>query len=944
MTSSPFQAALTQPEGHASFSPLRALVSAHHFTGPEFPAVAENYLNAFCNSSQPVVRRRWIGIALACMLEKRNVAEYVQQLQESLRGLGAIILSDEERGTTKIIAGLIMRQGLEQGIEYQKFWPSDKVTNSAPIFPRGADPAWVQNFHFFLNALGDLALKSPTSSTSTVYPASLAPSDELHCIEPCNGFLVAALDDAILTIIAPEIHPQNWHFVDIPLDRILNTRSKFQLEDSEPCILTMTLKTEPWSFCLDSTQQTTNEISLIFRHSQDALEWKKRIIQYQSERGASHIPHVSTVDARSSPSIQQCPQESLHHSAEHSASKVCPKTSSKPLAPRSPTKLPRIAPHASPRAEWMASSISKRKTYSKGKLPKVSQAAKQQALNQLIAHSDTIDTDAKHDGEEGTESDASSATSASQRRSLSSKKATNNTKTRKSRAKHTADDDGEYVPSQAKLKRKTNNKRKADLDSTEDSKQNKKPRVQPGYHESSTSTAPNRRDGCKSLGKPASSAVSSRHSLIDGLRASNKPTNTHDAAFKKPTLPAHITQAPSTPTKPRKKPVETPGRLQTPRDARRPFHDNDFSHMPSSPPIICEADEEGDWLQETAAEAAILSSNSKPVPASPNAESTAISGHADCEDVASEKRTGDSQTAKSDPFTRRPVGKKISSFIRRLTGDEPAHAASEPRPNVSPSMSETGGSGIHETEGVVEPDHRLSPNKTHNTPHTHPTGVDEQLPLNVVDVSPAQGSDLSEHAFVSPISKQDAKLQTIDTAFGHGIDSSALIHNRVIGYESVTQIVNDSHCRDDQQDSSEADLPPLFFHSSPPRVGSPSSHSSTSAGRGSSIQPILPLSQAEEAEWEANLEPYQRDLHDLLVRTSKRVMRHIVDKESGLDEIVETFQSDGEHVVESLLRRHENEYKCIFTDMESKKTALRAELELAMKQVAEERRRVNGLV
>jgi hypothetical protein len=78
--------------------------------------------------------------------------------------------------------------------------------------------------------------------------------------------------------------------------------------------------------------------------------------------------------------------------------------------------------------------------------------------------------------------------------------------------------------------------------------------------------------------------------------------------------------------------------------------------------------EEDFGLGHTTADAEILSSNTKKVPDSPHAESTAISGHADQEEVHREKHRADLETAKSDPFQRR--GSKMpTTFLRKLTGE-----------------------------------------------------------------------------------------------------------------------------------------------------------------------------------------------------------------------------------------------------------------------------------
>lgn len=507
-------------------------------------------------------------------------------------------------------------------------------------------------------------------------------------------------------------------------------------------------------------------------------------------------------------------------------------------------------------------STSMSSTSCKGKLPRISRAAKQKALQKLGLQLDGKNAYSKEGEKEGTESDTPSAASSIRRRSHRSKtvpgkKVTNNTKTRKSLVKQKADDDEDYVPSQIESKKKSSAKRKANADTTKDGKQTKKPKLRANNPDGSTDCATKRRDQSKSFIKPASSAVSSRHSLIAGLKASQKTMEASQTTFKKPMLPSHITQVPSTPTK-QKKLVETQKRSCTPRDARRPLHDDVFSQMPSSPPIPYEVDEMDDWSRDTPAVAAILSSNSKPVPASPNAESTAISGHADCDHVAHEKRAGDSQTAKSDPFTRRTKGGKATSFLRRLTGDESI---------------------------VGDPD---------------PDPATETLQGALIDV--AQDSPAS---------------RVVDLDLGTKCSTLA------------------GDCRNDQQCTSEAEVLPVYLDSSPPRVHSPtSSHSSTSAKYLFSSEPTLPSSEAEEIGWEKSLQPHQRSLHDVLISTSKRVVRHIVDSETGLDDIAETFATDGECILESLLSQHDDDYKHVFADMESKRGALRKELEYAIERMA----------
>lgn len=97
-------------------------------------------------------------------------------------------------------------------------------------------------------------------------------------------------------------------------------------------------------------------------------------------------------------------------------------------------------------------------------------------------------------------------------------------------------------------------------------------------------------------------------------------------------------------------------------------------------------------------------------------------------------------------------------------------------------------------------------------------------------------------------------------------------------------------------------------------------------------------------EWEASLNPHQRALHDLLIRTSKRVLRHIVDNEHAVTDIAEIFERDGEHVLWSFLQRHESDYASVFHDMDAQAKSLQNELHAISQQLAEQRGHVRAIV
>ncbi|CAN9416534.1 unnamed protein product [Alternaria alternata] len=935
MTSILFEAAIQQPDNGASNSQLHKLVSARDFSGSNIPLVAEGYLEAFCNTNLSVVRRRWIGIALAGMLEKPMVAAHIKGSTQLLHNLGAIILSITEQEQTKIITGIIIRQALEQGIEYSSFWSSEKVRHSALSFPLKAGANWMHDFQTFLDALSDLALTGPTGEPSIVYLVSLFASDEFRWRESTSVFPIALIEAGLLTIIAPDEYLKECQFVEIPIEHILSTRSEpsalhnsqEQHTEHEPWDLIMTIKSSPWSYRLNSAQRIATEMSLMFKHSGDALEWKSRIESYKKvHMHHSETPQNMPIDA-SSPSVRSSnTRRSLQSGSQlHRTDRIATKKSSVLASLRPRTQTPQADPQALHELQPQhQSTISRRTTRSKGKLPRVSQAAKEKIFKKLNAESDAQPEDLDV-ALENAHNDASGTPiiMSSPRKRLQGTKVVPGKNTVKSKSKariphtnHIADDNEDFVPTQTRTKKKTNKKRKAAPDTTAENEPRKKPR---NDVESST-TGSKEQDQTNPLVrplKPPSPVISSQHTSIGGLIGAQRPADLFDLPFKKPTIPTRVAQTPSTPTKPNRTPIKAVSRPKTPMEARRRFDNDTLWYMSSSPPVTDDAEYSNEWL-DVSVETSILSSNSKPTPASPNAESTAISGHADCNDVASEKKTGDWQTAKSDPFSRRSVGKMATSFLRRLTGEESMDA------DDGPDMSISNHTPL-KVAGTSKPPEDPSLHKT--TPAWMAGQQSTRASQNSIEET-QQATEYLQHTiegtqqFVDdmPIEEvpdeDDVNLEDV-TFFGDG--------------EGYQQVVNDFNTS------------LVKFRSSPPRPGSSSSHGSTSAAPEPLTDPPVPSSEADEIQWEASLQPHQRNLNEVLIRTSKRVMRHIVNNETSVTDIAEMYAKDGDHLINTLIQRHDTDHTQVFEEMENTKTNLRGELERAAKQMAKNRKRFSTI-
>jgi hypothetical protein len=995
MTSISFEAAIKLPDNDASHLRLGKLVSARDFSSANLPSVADDYLKSFCDTNSSTIRRRWIGIALTGMLEMPAVAAHIGASTKRLRNLGSVILSSTEQEQIKIVAGIIIRQALEQGIEYSSFWSTEKVRHSVPSFPHKADAGWMQKFQDFLDTLSDLALANPSGEPSIAYLVSLFASDGFKWRESSATFPIALIEAGVLTIVAPDEHLKDCQFVEIPIEHILSTQpepsklhnSQAQRTEHEPWDLVITLRSQPWSYRLNSAQRIATDISLMFKHSADALDWERCIKDHQkASKPHFEVSRNLPMDA-SSPSLRITnTRRSLRNSSQLRRTERVP--SKKYAADSSDATTP-------PLQSQHPSSTSKRTTYSKGKLPRVSQATKQNIFKNFNAEDEDLDVlIGSKKNIHTTSSDTSSAAPSPQRKSRSSKAASSKepvktkTKARTSHNKNEADDDEDFIPSQTRPKKRTNPKRKAAPDAMTDDKPRKRSRKEPSKGVKSNVTSANHHVRTRALAEPPkapSPVPSSQHTLIGGLLGLQRPAKVADSPFKKPTLPARVAQTPSTP--PSRKLSGAPVRPQTPVEARRCSSDHSLHYMASSP-AVSEGAEEDDGRHEITADTAMLSSNSKPTPASPNAESTAISGHADCYEVASEKKTGDWQTAKSDPFSRRSAG-KATSFIRRLTGEEATDEYDDPEIGVSVPMfflgagssrPETGTSRSmlqkkswerkESTQTEIDANKARSQSKDTIT-YTDSKEVDAML-QQAAGVIPREGVALeneptactliSNKQIIGSIqpsaqaNEQDTELtrnladvtqQVMDQPQRDAEHTQQAIDGTQMPGEDDAMLGDDTLIVDDEDDQQAINhlfnASSVHFCSSPPCSDSPSSHSSTSAIREPLTDPPLPTSQAEEMEWEASLQPHQRGLHDLMIRTSKRVMRHIIDNETSVDDIAETYAQDGEHVLSTLIQRHDTDYDHVFQGMESTKTTLRKDLERAARQMAKDRKRVGAI-
>ncbi|KAF2034647.1 hypothetical protein EK21DRAFT_55988 [Setomelanomma holmii] len=899
MTSTAFEAALTAPDDDLSNKQLHMLVEASDYSGSTLPRIAEAYLRAFCDRTVSHVRRRWIGLALVGMLGASSaVVAHMKTLDLMLQGLGDVILGAEEREETRVIAGIIVRQALALRIPYASFWSSDKVRHSAPNFPQDSGPRWMSEFQVFLDTLGDLALANPVTDPSILYPVSVWTSDGFRWVSPNGSLPVVIVQHETVTVVLPDDQQSRSQFLEVPITSIAGTKtrasaplhdSQAQSPDQEPWDLVLNLKRRAWTHLLNSSRCKARETTILFGTSSEAKECEMAIIELRDAStkamGASQ-PHQ--LGMRSQPAQQS------NDEVQGEVHDVPPQTRTTRAAVKDSEESDANLSDGDTASHVLEPNQKNQTTHGTGKLPKVSQATKLRASQQSRKQRDEFDLPE----ETGTRSAALKRAPKGKYTTAQSKPEKMGTEKlsiaksepssqggRKTRSKRKAENDDDFVSTGLDAAEKQSIKRNTKLDRSQ--------------------KRTNGRNAVRSeqVQKAPSSIASTRTPLIAALLGVNKPGQATKATVHRPAREKQLSALPSTPT-PHRPSVPTP-RPKTPTVQGRSLAAS-APLVPSSPPLKRRLEERHSSPRRVQPEAEVLSSNSKPVPASPHAESTAISGHATQGDVDLEKVKADMQTAKLDPFQQRREGPAASLFMRRLTGDGTTNATTDHAQRSS-------------QEQPIQIDDRSS-------------NFDEEDPALKCASQPTPQAEAAEKMEDSIAA---APQQVID---GTQAGPAAQPQNDLDADPDAT-LVND----DSEELPLETKASSLHFRSSPPRPGSSSCHSSTSAVSDRSSQPPMPTSEAEEMEWEATLQPHQRALHDLLIRVSNRVLRHIVDNETAVTDIADAYASDGEHLLDQVLRHHNAAYADAWENMETKKRAMRKDMEKSIKTLAKGRRKVGAI-
>lgn len=1033
MSAQRLESQLLFPDNSTSHREIISLIAAGEYTGANLPDVAHKFLDAFCSSHNSDGRRRWTGIALVDMM--RASATVIQRLKKLTKGpsrVGQIILDRKETEERRIIAGLIIRQGLDGGIAFADFWTSDKVVQSAPNFPRDADEEWMCQFQSYLDTLSSLKLANMTTDPVIMYPIFLSASDGFQWT---GRSAVATIEEDRLTVVMSSSTLTSFQFIDLPVSHIKETRvgkespHESQEDQSGHSLHTLHIVLHPGrpTYRLDASDRTASELKVSFSEFGDAAEFEAGIHDALKTKVTPRSAAPRTTRSRTSTSLKQDSHRSM---GQHThvpldsgpqEAQQRPKTSSQQISDR-PALTEEFEDGQRPSFNATGE---KEKEKEKGRLSSVSKETIQKVVNAhslppgpskgtnvtkgrkaRAAKNVTSIIESSSDEDEPEEEDGESSQDEFELKSTASLLSSIKPRTGKaSRGWRKAITDEDFVPDRPNPK-SSSVKRKRDSNGTTAHAEPATKKTRTAHKSASRLSAghttainpntdpqkvakldhPQGRKPIKQLEvqQDHEDDMSPRHSLIGTLLKSRSPSGTAAPAFKRPGQPA------STPGRARAQPMRTTPKTQTSSELRRDLDDLPTFFQTSTPRSQSIHDDDF-GVGCTTVDTEILSSNTKRVPDSPHAESTAISGHADHEAVHDEKRRGDLETAKSDPFQKQ--GQTVlTSFTRKLTGESLTDSRTEHNEPMSvPEEPHNDESEAHElaSDSASQPLPRESPSllkhRTHNRRQMQPHKAFEDLPviseesrktnmtapqetaraLTFGDVRTSRNSAALHRKQAAPpdrpspapvvasktcqCSIQDmeqtpaqpnesvisAPPEPVEDTLPEGAGQQA----DMIDLDGETTLIDEDN---DMPEVYHGRASALKFRSSPPIPDSSSVREPFSDASEPEPELSPPTSRAEEMEWEASLEPHQRDLHEQMLRTSKRVVRHIVDNETAVTDISDAFADDGERLLGLFIERQSDESAKAFRELAARKEDLLKELTDASKALKRHRKQVKA--
>lgn len=1042
MSAEDLDSALAATDSEASRRRLSQLIEPSvAFTGQSLPSTAVQYLIAFCDPTVPAEKRRWVGLVLSKLIRtSHGVPQNLRANKKQVSQLGQILLASGELEETRIIAGLVIREALCQGIAIAECWPSSKVPDSAPIFPQEDGTSWMKDFQQYMDILEELKLASEPAGSSPdlaiLYPVSVSTSDGFRWPDADAASPVALIQNRKLTLLATDLSLQQFHFVDISLNDIAEYKlkkaslhgSQAEMTDHEPWDVEIDLDAGFWTYHMNELPQAGIRISILFQHKADAAECHtciKEILSLPKAKSTkSKSPNTASLGLRE-PTRNT---ESMIRQSNHGRGSL-------PVIKKAAHMNARANLREDPDDEYAVPEDSPNGKNASGRLQKPSNAAIKTRGNPSTKANGVNGRQgvAKVRGErsrkiEGNDrgaspcgSDTSSKHAVRDLQAVGSAtntlpKVTKQGSKRGSRRNELEEDEIFDIPNPRKRQRAVHSTHSSTSESPKSSDND-------GSDQEYVAPRPARkkaRHAVKTSASQTSNAAKTRSNPNKKARR-GKTSKADDVT--------HISPVKSSPVAPLSKenPAPSSAKSTRPLDSSNDGLASKRDAMePQAPPSLLKEKkvtqtlyrlvEEEEAPDESPLSRRTTASTSNPVP-EPVAGSEGASEGLQAVDfecpepsttaqrkrsmsISSSPKTPKAKRVRTDGFEDLPKTMApprllseavsptldIKAISNRESGDR---AAGEPVVNGSsngrvavpiqstPPRGNTGPRSLptYEPQGKETPANRVI-SRTFSSGSGLEICSSNSKPLPAPPT--AASTAISGHASHADLDEEEQRGRRVhaEDPFKHSSGDRRLnsFHRRleeIVGIElptptkmappsmpigmslagnrntNLTAFDMDGDETLIGQEDDEPALPasPVHIPSSPPGPRarrSPSSHSSTSAEPEDDDELEAEIKELEE--WEASLRPHQRTLNDQLTRITRRVLRHIVDKEEAVHDVAEAFRCDGERLIQDVTARHAEEHGVVLQEVRRKKEDMKRELEGRARKLRERVRSMEGVV
>lgn len=274
MSAHDFTAALEAPESHGSLQQLQLLASQTPSLSTSLLDTATACFHAFCTTTHSSTKRTWIGVSLRNMIQvSPQVLKRLASLSPGLSRIGDIILSPSETEDTRIVAGLIIRECLSHNVNsitLQNFWGNNAILTLATVFPQKASSQWIKEFQSFVKVLHELLLQDETTLPNVHSPLSFATTKTGHRHGKTSPTLFVA--DGLLALVDLGADLRDVQLVEIPLKHIVSVSEQPSRRQSEQDLLgiseawnvVLELRPGDWTYQINLAEYSETHMTIMF--------------------------------------------------------------------------------------------------------------------------------------------------------------------------------------------------------------------------------------------------------------------------------------------------------------------------------------------------------------------------------------------------------------------------------------------------------------------------------------------------------------------------------------------------------------------------------------------------------------------------------------------------------------------------------------------------------